>query len=406
MCAREGEISRLILTPAFYVETALHLYASTAALSVAIGILLCAAIPALLFLSNLWLFVRPGARWKQRTLPRLSVLIPARNESASIAAAVESVLASRGVLLELIILDDDSTDDTAEEVRTLAAQDGRVRLETAPRLPAGWNGKQHACWVLASLAQYNHLCFLDADVRLGEEALARMLSELDGDATLALVSGFPRQVTESMLEWLLLPMIHFVLLVFLPLAGERLSRSSAFAAGCGQFLMVRREAYFASGGHAAIRTTMHDGLLLPQLLRRHGFRTRIYDLSRDAVCRMYRNAGEVWSGLSKNATEGMASSRRLPVFTLLLFCGQVLPLPLLLWSLAAKERTLALITCVALLLGYAIRVVSVMRYRQSWRGVALHPAGVFILLVLQWNALLRKLQGRPATWKQRAYRSG
>ena len=141
-----------------------------------------------------------------------------------------------------------------------------------------------------------------------------------------LVSGFPRQETETPLEWLLLPLIHFVLLSYLPLAGMRALPAPGFAAGCGQFLMVRRDAYRKSGGHAQIRTTMHDGLLLPQLFRRNGLRTDIADLTHLATCRMYHNAAEVWRGLAKNATEGMAAPARILPFTLLLFCGQVLPL--------------------------------------------------------------------------------
>lgn len=376
-------------------------------LVIAITVIVCAAVPALLFALNLCLFQRPGVRWNRRALPSLSVLIPARDESASIAAAIQSVLASRGVDLELIVLDDASTDDTADKVRQLAEQDARLRLETAPPLPAGWNGKQHACWTLASLARHDIFCFLDADVRLGEEALYRMLSALNHEEEkLASVSGFPRQITVTFLEWLLLPLIHFILLGFLPLAGERLSRRTGFASGCGQFLMVRREAYLASGGHAAIRTTMHDGLLLPQLLRRHGFMTRVFDLSRDAACRMYSNAEEVWNGLSKNATEGMASRARLPVFTLLLLFGQVLPLPLLIYSLVMNLPVITGLAAAALASGYAIRSISAWRYQQDWRSVALHPLGIFVLLLLQWNALLRKLRGKPATWKQRAYQAG
>ena len=85
--------------------------------------------------------------------------------------------------------------------------------------------------------------------------------------------------------------------------------------GCGQFILARREAYRKTGGHAEIRATMHDGLLLPQLFRRHGFRTDIADLTYLATCRMYHNAGEVWRGLAKNATEGMAAPSRILPFT-------------------------------------------------------------------------------------------
>jgi hypothetical protein len=378
--------------------------------AVAAVALVCAAIPAVLFAMNVWLFRRPGPEWNKRPLPPISVLIPARNEELSIAEAIRSILASRGVDLELIVLDDGSTDGTADLVRAAAKEDSRVRLERAPSLPEGWNGKQHACWMLASLATRDVFCFLDADVRVGQEALYRMAGELNyvrsDEAEKALVSGFPRQETGTFLEWLLLPFIHFILLGFLPLAGERWSKRPGFAAGCGQFLMVRREPYFSSGGHSAIRATMHDGLLLPQLLRRRGFQTGVYDLTRDAVCRMYRGAGEVWQGLAKNATEGMASPRRLPVFTGLLLLGQVLPVVLAIWAWVAQDWVAYGFSLAALALGYAVRLISAWRYRQSWLGALLHPLGAGWLLVLEWHALLSKAAGRSATWKQRVYRVG
>jgi glycosyltransferase involved in cell wall biosynthesis len=338
------------------------------------------------------------------------VLIPARNEENSIGGALESVLASRGMELEVIVLDDDSTDRTRAIADQIAGRDVRVRVEAASRLPEGWNGKQFACWSLASLASHDGFVFLDADVRLGKEALYRMASELNyvapGEEEKAMVSGFPCQQTRTLMEVLLLPLIHFVLLGFLPLVGERWSRRSGFAAGCGQFLMVRREAYFATGGHSAIRRTMHDGLLLPVLFRRYRFRTGVYDLSRDAVCRMYHNAGEVWRGLGKNATEGMASLTRLPVFTVLLLVGQVLPLPAAWWAFHLNDVLPMRIALLAAVLGMGVRVVSALRYRESWVGVLLHPLGVLILLVLQWYALVRKIAGKPATWKERAYQVG
>lgn len=369
--------------------------------------LVASVIPAFLFAINVWLFRRPGREWNKRHLPPVSVLIPARNEEASIAAAVASVLASRGVELEVIVLDDDSTDHTAAIVQSIADEDSRVCIQKAPPLLDGWNGKQHACWVLASLAAHEVLCFLDADVRLEEQALYRMSSELnfvdESGSQLAMVSGFPRQETRTFLEWLLLPLIHFVLLCFLPLSGERASLRAGFAAGCGQFMMVRRESYLATGGHCAIRASMHDGLLLPQLFRRHGFTTSVYDLSQDAVCRMYRNAREVWRGLAKNATEGMASPSRLPVFTLILIAGQVLPLLIWLWAVIVQDEIAMNLSFLALFAGFAVRVVSAIRYQQDWRGVLLHPLGVLLLVALQWHAMLRKLQRKPTTWKERAY---
>ena len=374
---------------------------------------LCATVPAMLWVWNILIYREPGAGSCGDTgtcLPPegVSVLIPARNEEGVIAASIESLLASRGIEIEIIVLDDCSTDRTAEIVRNIAMRDARVRLRSSPPLPGGWNGKQHACYALAQAARSNVLCFLDADVRLAPEALAAMsgfLSRTGSD----LVSGFPRQETATPLEWLLLPLIHFVLLSYLPLAGMRALTAPGFAVGCGQFLMVRRDAYRKAGGHAEIRTTMHDGLLLPQLFRRHGLRTDIADLTHLATCRMYHNASQVWRGLSKNATEGMATPARILPFTFLLLFGQVIPLVLAI-SLAVSpssysphERSLIYVSVAA---SFVPRILSVWKYRQSLLSALLHPLGVTLLLILEWHALIRKLAGQPVTWKERAYRMG
>ena len=87
----------------------------------------------------------------------------------------------------------------------------------------------------------------------------------------------------------------------------RRSRHPAYGAGCGQLFLARREAYETAGGHAAIRATLHDGVKLPRAFRAAGLRTDLFDATDVASCRMYRNAGEVWRGLAKNATEGLAA---------------------------------------------------------------------------------------------------
>jgi glycosyltransferase involved in cell wall biosynthesis len=369
----------------------------------------CATGPALLWAWNMLLYREPDADTCDIAAGcvhpgTLSVLIPARNEERVIAATIASLLASRAVAFEIIVLDDGSTDRTAEIVLGLAGQDSRVRLASAPPLPSGWNGKQHACFTLAGLAKSDILCFLDADVRLAPEALAAMSAFLLRSGS-DLVSGFPRQETGTFLEGLLLPLIHFVLLSYLPLAAMRTSPAPSFAVGCGQFLMVRRDAYRKTGGHAQIRTTMHDGLMLPNLFRRHGLRTDIADLTHLATCRMYYNAEEVWRGLAKNATEGMAAPARILPFTLLLFCGQILPLLLVTAVLpySAAERSFLL---AALAGSFLPRLFSVWKYRQPLLSACLHPLGVFLLLTLQWYALFRKLAGQQVTWKERAYHMG
>jgi glycosyltransferase involved in cell wall biosynthesis len=367
----------------------------------------CAFGPVIMFGINLLFYrapaplgrIEPGAY-----LPHVSVLIPARNEEASIAAAVQSVLASRAVELDVQVLDDASLDATAAIVASLALQDARLRLHTAPLLPADWNGKQHACHVLSELAQNEWLCFLDADVRIAPDALARLIASAETQRV-DLLSGFPFEETGTWLEQLLIPLIHFVLLCYLPLPGLRIfRRTRAFAAGCGQVMLTRRSAYQAVGGHAAIRSTMHDGILLPRLLRQSGFATGLVDLTGLARCRMYGNARQVWAGLGKNATEGMAAPTRIVPFTIMLLFGQVIPAFWFVFALAAHHSPFW--PGLALAAGYLVRFVALLRFQQSLVGALLHPVGVTILLALQWWALGRRLLGRQAVWKQRVYDLG
>ncbi len=370
-------------------------------LAAAIAALLCAAVPAALFWANLRLYQPPPAA--AQPLPAVSVLIPARNEEASIATAIASILATRGIDFEIVVMDDSSTDETASIVAALALEDPRVRVATAPQLPSGWNGKQHACSQLAQLARHPVLCFVDADVRLQPNALARMATFLTQTQS-GLVSGFPRQLTGTFLEWLLLPLIHFVLLGFLPLSRMRTGTDPAFAAGCGQFLMCTRDAYQATGGHSQIKATMHDGLLLPRLFRQRGFRTDLADLTPLATCRMYTTARQVWFGLAKNATEGIAAPTRIGPITLILFAGQILPYGLALYLITHPASwPIRLSVMVAVCAAWLPRMLAVGRFRQDWRSAALHPFGILTLLAVQWYALTRKLTGSAVSWKDRTY---
>ena len=388
---------------------------------VAFSAAVCALIPAVLFCVNLRRYVVP--KTVRSELPAVSILIPARNEAAGIEAAVQAALRTTGCEFEIVVMDDASEDGTGGIVRALAARDARVRLHQAPPLPAGWNGKQHACWALARVASYPVLCFVDADVRLQPECVARMCGLLERGGN-GLVSGFPRQDTGTWMEWMLLPLIHFVLLGFLPLGKMRAGTDPAFAAGCGQFLMVKRESYFACGGHSGIKETMHDGLRLPRLFRAAGFRTDLADLTGLATCRMYRNAVEVWSGLAKNATEGLGAAARIGPVSLALLLGQVLPFLVLLGLFAGGifmvllggamgmdvhftrpiEGSIELILFgIALVAAWGPRWVGVWRFRQDWRGAFLHPLGILLLLSVQWYALGRKVTGGAVKWRDRAY---
>ena len=211
----------------------------------------------------------------------------------------------------------------------------------------------------------------------------------------ALVSGVPREETRGLMEKLIVPLIHFVLLGFLPLQRMRTSTDPRFAAACGQILAVRRAEYESAGGHSAIADRLHDAVALARTMREGGCKTDLFDATDTFNCRMYRSGSQVWSGFAKNAHEGLGSARLIAPATLLLLGGQVLPLVLLgLRAIAAGAH----------------RYVRSLSSRASSQSRA--SANPFsALCCTRWafafssrssgSALIRTLRRRPAVWKGR-----
>jgi cellulose synthase/poly-beta-1,6-N-acetylglucosamine synthase-like glycosyltransferase len=358
--------------------------------------LVLALIPAVLTLWNLYALREPAIDGGAVGL--VSVLIPARNEAGNIETAIASVLASTNVNIDLIVLDDSSTDATAAILRAWEANDSRVRVINGATLPRGKCGKPYACQQLADTARGEILFFMDADVRLAPEAVSRIVGALL-QSNAAMLSGIPKQTTATLAEKLVVPFLHLVLLGYLPIAVMRRRMEPAFGAACGQLIAVKRSAYMASGGHAAIATKVHDGIALARNFRVHGLRTDLVDVTQLATCRMYTSIREIVAGFAKNAHEGLGSPRGIVPWTLVIGGGQVLPTLLLpfLWSESAYRWPLLAALLVALL----TRFCAAIRFRQDKSMILLHPLGAAVLLAIQWYALFRRSLGKPILWKQR-----
>lgn len=351
-----------------------------------------ALMPALFGVVNLRLMPRPVPGTPPASVTLVSVLVPARNEAPNIEACVQAALASEGVAVEVLVIDDGSEDDTAAIVARLAEADPRVRLLTAPPLPQGWTGKVHACARLAEAARGSHLLFIDADVRLAPGAAAALAGHAARHG-IAMVSGVPKQIIGSLGEALTVPAINLLLIGYLPAAGRAFTRQPALAAACGQLVLCDRAAYEAVGGHGAVRGVLHDGLALARLFRTKGHATEVVDGAPLATCRMYRGFAESWSGFMKNAREGMATPLGLPVWTMLLAGAHLWP-----WALLPSPAAI-----LALAMMFALRAAITWRAGEPWWTVPLHPLTILVALAIQWTALVRSALGRPAGWKGRAY---
>ena len=352
-----------------------------------------------------------GALWAPQSA-FVSVLVPARNEAANIEACVRSLLAQDYSRWELLVLDDQSEDATGAILARLAAEDGRLRvLPGGPLLP-GWLGKANACRQLAAAARGDWLLFTDADTVHRPPALRRALALAEA-RQVGLLSLFPRQITGTWSERLVVPLMHLAVYGLLPLSAMRRLRSPAFAAANGQYLLVRRAAYDAAGGHATVRAQVLEDVALARAVKRAGHRIDLADGGDLVRTRMYRGAGEVWAGFSKNFFAFFNHS--LPFLGVGLLGLTVLYVAPPLWLLAGGTRAaimghvpsgaegwawlglpLAQAGC-----GVAMRLLLAARFHFRLADAFLHPLSVALQIAIGLNSARLARRG-GAVWKGRA----
>ena len=239
-----------------------------------------------------------GVAPDQGPLPRVSIIIPARNEERSIEAAVRSQLAQKYPDFEVIVVDDQSTDRTGEILARLAKENPRLRVVAGSTPPAGWLGKPHALWLGVQASTGPVLLFVDADVVYGPDAVAVAVAFL-WDARADLLCLLPRIEMHGFWESVLMPYLlgaYFLGPGFL----TNWDRVRSIAAGGGAGNMVTREAYDRIGGHAAIRDSVIDDVHLALRVKGSGLRARTVRAEEQVSVRMYRGFREIFDGFTKN----------------------------------------------------------------------------------------------------------
>ena len=325
---------------------------------------------------------------------RVSVVLPVRDEADRVGPCLRALLASQQVDdLEVIVYDDRSRDGTGEIVREIARGDSRVTVLTGPEPPPGWLGKPHACARAAERATGDVLVFLDADVTLAPDGLARTVGLLRASG-LDLVSPYPRQIAVGAAERLVQPLLQWSWLTLLPLRlAERSGRPSLSAAN-GQLLCVDARAYRRAGGHGAVRGDVLDDIALLRAVKRSGGRGVVADGTDLAATRMYDGWAELRDGYAKSlwAAGGhpVASAGQIGLLCWLF----VLP------ALAAARGSRA--GLVGYLAGVAGRVISARRTGgRCWPDAAAHPVSIAVLgwlTALSWWRRRRgtaRRKGRP-----------
>lgn len=351
----------------------------------------------------------PPDSMPQRSQERLFVLIPARNEAANIAACLQALQAQVWRDWTLLVLDDGSEDGTDRIVAQMAAEDPRVCLLRGQPIPPGWAGKVWACSQLGQAALErgaDWLLFLDADTRAQPELVGATLAHAQSTGA-GMVSAFPYQITGSFWERVVLPMIPFLVVTFLPVRMVWESPLPQVVAGCGQLELFSAETYQAIGGHGSIPQSFHDGLQLARRVKASGRTVRLFDGTPLISCRMYMGGRAVWNGFTRNAYEGLGSIGALITMTTLQAVVFLLPCYWLLWALGLSMRGQGFPLWGWLCVGQ-VGILLLLRGMQAKRfghpdAVLLHPLSVLALVAIQWASFWKSLRKTPVTWKGRTY---
>jgi chlorobactene glucosyltransferase len=331
--------------------------------------------------------------------PRVSVLVPARNEARTIVSCIESLAAQDYPDFEVIALDDQSSDETGALLDELAARHANISVQHgAENPPAGWNGKSYACQRLAEYATGEWLLFTDADTFHTPTSVAQGIAHAEG-LNVDLLSVFPRQVTGSWSERLVVSFI----LDFLPLVGLELTSvwrgDSGSTAANGQYLLVRAAAYRAVGGHKAVSNALVDDFALAKRIRSTGYRIALVDGASMLNCRMYHGAREVWDGFSKNILLALqtSSGEKRPWWWGLAFAwgyASVFVLPFLLLFSSYRTPSVLVIGWLGILRGIVNRPLI---------EVFTTPLAAWSVMAFGLNAWFRRVRGRRIAWKGRDY---
>ena len=337
--------------------------------------------------------------------PLVSVLIPARNEEENIETCLKSLQKQDYPNFEILVLDDNSEDRTAELVEGMAAKDNRIRLIRGESLPEGWAGKPFACYQLAEKAKGSWLLFIDADTTHAPHMLRSTLA-LALELKPSLLSGFPRQMAESLPEKVAMPVLYFVIMSLLPLWWVHRSKGLKPSLTIGQFILFPREDYWRIGGHMAVKDRILEDVWLGVETVRHGGRHIAIDLSTVFYCRMYRDVGKMWEGFVK----WMYSVAALSPFALvgLIAAGFAFYLAPFYWLWSAYLSAAAP-TDWRFIVVFQVAMIIFMRwlvenhFRQSLLSTFLHPLGFSFLVAAGLYGGWREVVGLGVRWKERLY---
>lgn len=351
-----------------------------------------------------------ASRLRADAAPHVTVIVPARDEAGNIGRCLGSLLAQDypADRLRVVVIDDHSADDTAAIVRATAARHPQVALLSSPPLPPRWTGKSHACWIGARVAapESEWLCFLDADV-WGEPPLLSSAVQAAASQHLDLLSLAPRQELGSFAERLMLP-CGLILLSFLQDLREAQGRRGSAVTATGQFMLIRRDAYEAVGGHAAVSNAICEDLEFARLLKQSNHSVLLMGGDDLISTRMYTGWRTLWPGFAKNLVDTLGGPRATltfaPLAVVLAWAAVAMPIidAAAGWQGALGAWTAFAVALIGSAAAFGLHIAATFYFRiPFWYGL-LFPLGYTLGAAMALDSVRRRLTGR-VIWKGRMY---
>lgn len=319
----------------------------------------------------------------------VSILIPARNEEKNITECITKCLDQTYPNKEIIVLNDNSTDNTNVLLQKFS---DRIKIINGAQLPEGWLGKNWACHQLSLNANGKYLLFIDADVRLNEKAVKAAINEIHF-SEIGMLSVFPTQKIKSFSEWLIVPLMNWLLLGFLPLALVYKSKHKSFVAANGQFMLWRKDTYNSIGGHLAVKGKLVEDMEFARLCKENGIKIKTLLGNELVFCRMYTKLSEAINGFSKNFYPGF-NLNPISFFIFIVLTTLASIYPFFIWN--SSDYSLILF-CEIILSRIFISTVS---KQNILVNILLHSIQMIFFLVVGIISIYKTLN-RKLEWKER-----
>lgn len=336
--------------------------------------------------------------------PLVSILVPARNEEKNIKKLLVSLIKQDYKNMEILVLDDNSSDSTAAIVKQMEQKDSRIRLITGKKIEDGWLGKSWACQQLASCAKGQYFIFTDADTLHFADsvssALATMLqNNLDG------ISVYPRQIMVTFAERMLVSFIGMGLFTMMPLALVKKTKGKFFSTGIGQFFMFKKEVYFKIGGHESVKAEILEDIHLSKRIKAAGLSYMVFDGSSNIFCRMYKNFRESITGFSKFIFaafdySGFSEALAVVIYSVLFLVPFIL-LPITI--IFDWPRIMLILNITQVLLVFAIKIIMAFRFKERIIDIFLTPVSVCFIVAVAINSYIQARLRDGVYWKGRIY---